>query len=143
MKKAILSLFLVVGAVSVASALDYTPLLPYSNETNGAVLTSTAIPFAAVAVSSTSPTRLDSAVNTALAAALGNNYKRASFSVQVADAASIKCNYSAAVTTQTTGGFSFTTNINPVEFPLGKAIGIWCQGVTSTGTFMVSGLGYK
>lgn len=143
MKKAILSFLLVVGAVSFASALDYAPLLPYSNETNGAVLTSTAITPAAVAVSSVAPTRIDTALNTALAVALGNNYKRAEVQLQINDAASVKCGYSTAVTTQTTGGFAFAVNATPLSFPLGKSIGIWCQGVVSTATFMVGGLGYK
>jgi hypothetical protein len=148
MKKAILLLFLIAGAVSVASvpaqALDYDGLLPYSNTTDGAVLTSTAVPFAVVAVSSTTPTRIDSAVNTALALALGNNYKRAEFQVRVVDGATVTCNYSSAsVSTTTSAGFAFTTSINPVGFPLGKSIGIWCQGVSSTATFIVGGLGYK
>lgn len=131
------------GMAVTASAADYGSLLPYSNELNGAVLTSTAIPFAAVAVSSTAATRLDTAVNAALATALGTNYKRAELQVQVYDGASVKCNYSSAVTTQAAGGFFFTQNAAPSSFALGKAIGIWCQGVSSTATFMVGGLGYK
>ena len=145
MKKAILSLFLVsAAAVSFASALDYGTLLPYSNELNGSVLTSTAIPFAAVAVSSVAATRIDTALNASLATALGTNYKRAEVQVQVYDGASVKCNYSSAsVSTAATGGFFFTQNAEPKAFALGKAIGVWCQGVASTATFMVGGLGYK
>ncbi len=144
MKKFILAVALILSVLGLAKAGDYPNLLPYSNELNGSVLTSTAIPFAAVAVSSVAATRIDTALNASLATALGTNYKRAEIQVQVYDSASVKCNYSStAVSTGPTGGFFFTQDAEPKTFALGKAIGIWCQGVTSTATFMVGGLGYK
>jgi len=143
MKKAILVLALVVGAVSFASASDYGNLLPHSNETGSAVLTSTAITPALVAVSSTSPTRIDTALNAALLVALGAQYKRAELQVQTLDPALVNCGYSTAVTTQTAGGFRLTVAINPITFNIGQSIGVWCQGISSTATFIVGGLGYK
>lgn len=146
MKKAILGLMVLAGAVSLASASDFGDLLPYSNEMNGAVLTSTAVPMVKVAIPTinTAPIRIDSAVNTALSTALGANYKRAALIVQVPDGAAVNCNYSLASTTQTAlSGFNFTANVAPVLIPLGKSIGIWCTGTVSTASFMVGGLGYK
>jgi len=146
MQKAIfgLAFALVAGAVSIASAWDYSLLLPYSNELNGSVVTSTAITPSAVAVSSISPTRVDTALNASLATALGDNYKRAEIQLQILDAALVNCGYSAtAVTTQTAGGFQFEVDKHPRSIAVGKAIGIWCQGIASTATFIVGGLGYR
>lgn len=98
---------------------------------------------AAVAISSTSPTRIDTAVNTALLAALGGNYKRAKIDVQVLDGAKVNCGYTNAVTTQPAGGFQYVANADPKEHKIGKAMGIWCQGIVSTATFIVGGLGFK
>lgn len=144
MKKLILVLGVLVLMAKSAHAVDYGALLPYSNELSGVAASAVATPFAAVAVSSVTPTRIDTAVNTALSTSLGAGYKRAELQVQVYDSASVKCNYSSAsVSTAATGGFFFTQNAAPAAFAIGKAIGIWCQGVVSTATFMVGGLGYK
>jgi hypothetical protein len=130
--------FVLLAGATLASAAD---VLPGSNQLTPVI--AYAVTPAAVAISSTSPTRIDTAVNTALAAALGNGYKRTEVQVQVPDSAAVKCGYSTAVTTQPTGGFALAVNADPKSFALGKAIGIWCQGVVSTATYVVGGLGFK
>lgn len=142
MLKGLLVAILVGASVNVYAGSNSAPgTLPGSNQITPVI--AYAVTPAPVAVSSTSVTRIDTAVNTALAAALGNNYFRASVEVQIPDAASVKCGYSTAVTTQATGGYSLAVNAAPLTFNLGKAIGIYCQGVISTATFMVGGLGFK
>jgi hypothetical protein len=143
MKKAILFVLVLMGAVSFASASDYGNLLPHSNEVGSASATAAAAIPAAVAVSSLTPTRIDAAVNAALLVALGAQYKRGELQVQTLDPALVNCGYSAAVTTGTAGGFRFTVAVNPITFNIGRSIGVWCQGIASTATFIVGGLGYK
>lgn len=139
----ILTLGLLLTSAVSALAVDADGLLPYSNVTDSSIAVSTGITPAAVAVSSLTPTRIDSALNTALSSALGTNYKRAEVLIQVDDAAAMQCGFSTSVTTQTGSGFKFLANENLVSFKLGKVIGIYCQGVVSTGTIKVGGFGYR
>jgi hypothetical protein len=142
MKQALIASFiLLAGATLALAGANDGGVLPGSNQTTPAV--AAAATPAAVAISSTSPTRIDTAVNTVLAAALGANYNRAEVQVQVLDGAKVNCGYSTEVTTQPAGGFQLVVNADPKPFKLGKAIGIYCQGIVSTATYIVGGLGFK
>jgi hypothetical protein len=135
------SFILLTGATLALAGGNDGGVLPGSNQITPAV--AAAATPAAVAVSSTSPTRIDTAVNTALAAILGANYFRSEVQVQVLDAAKVNCGYTTEVTTQAAGGFQLKVDENPVSFKLGKAIGVYCQGIVSTATYVVGGLGFK
>ena len=132
---------LVVLLASGASALD-ADVAPYSNSSSD-VAVSTAVTPAAVAVSSTTPTRIDAAVNAGLLSTLGATYKRYSIMVQVRDPAELSCGYSTAVTTSAASGFRYVVNADPIEHKLGRNLGIYCQGIVSTGTVIVGGIGWK
>jgi len=143
MKKAIFGVLFLLAAAGMAFAATETyETLPGSNQSTPVI--AYAVTPAAVAISSVTPTAIDTAVNTALAAQLGAAYKRTRLEVQTYTTTAVNCGYSTAVTTQPAGGFLMPLSGNPITvFPLGKAVHVYCQGIASTTTFIVGGLGFK
>lgn len=141
MKIKFLVLALLLSPVAVMAGERDSGVLPGSNQLTPVI--STAATPAAVAISSLTPTRIDAAVNTSLATSLGNGYQRTKVEVQIFDAAKVNCGYSMSVTTQPSAGFQFKADENPISFNLGKAVGIYCQGIVSTATYIVGGMGFR
>ena len=139
--KAFISLVLFFGFLgsAVAGPLAVMEILPGSNNPNSTISISSAVTPAIVAISSTTGTKIDTALNASLLSALGATYKRFSVIYQTIEDVVVYCGYSSAVTTTT--GFKITKNTIYTE-KLGRAIPPYCIG-TTTGSVLVGGWGYK
>lgn len=135
----LLTLSLVILVSAFAFSAEQNDLLPGSNEPNTTIIVSTAIQPSAVTISSLTPTRIDSTLNTSLATAVGNNYKRASVQFQNLTSTNVYCGYSATLTTS--NGWLLTAN-TIYEWFVGKSVSIYCLGV-ETAALRVGGKGYK
>ena len=140
--KILISLVLFFGFLgsAVAGPLAVMEILPGSNNPNSTISISSAVTPAIVAISSTSPTRIDTALNASLLSALGATYKRFSVIYQTIEDVAIYCGYSASEVSVTTG-FKITKGDIYTE-KLGRAIPPYCIGA-STGSLLVGGWGYK
>lgn len=146
MKKITFALFILgfgAGLASAASPIYTLETAPYSNETAGVVTTATAAVFG-VSVSTSVLTRVDLALNTAFAAALGANYQRAEIGVQNQTSGDFYCTYSAtqAITTKTNFWKIGAGAMWP--FKLGKGLPLYCfYDSTAAGILTVGGIAWK
>lgn len=137
--KLLLTLSLLILAASLSFSAEQDELLPGSNEPNTSIIVSTAITPSAVTVSSLTPTRVDTALNSSLTTAIGANYKRASVQFQNLTSTNVYCGYSATLTTA--NGWLLSAN-TIYEWFVGKSVSIYCLGV-ETSALRVGGKGYK
>lgn len=126
-----------------ASPASVVETAPYSNETSPVAVISTGN-IIGVSVSSFTLTRVDSALNTAFAAALGANYNRAEITLQNQLTTDFYCGYSAmASITVKTNFFKIAAGAT-WPWKIGKGLPVYCfHDSTAAGILSVGGIAWK
>ena len=148
---AIAAMLIFVGAASAVEKGDSADpvygvsVLPQSNRSAAAIsadAVASTFSVSAVAISSSVPTRIDTAFNAVALAALGANYQRAEIAAQNNGSATVFCGSSPSLTVAS--GFAIYGIGGERNFELGKNIAIYCINTAgSAGTLIVGGVAWK